>query len=693
MAYILNYYSNFTNRITENITVEIYRKDVSPPGGTAIELICTYLNKKFINGQGDRFDTIIASELTFGVFIPVSSSVEFDDIIVNQSDEWKVIVKNDSQIDFIGFLVPSECKAAFRDKPYDLEFTATDCLGYLKDVALTTIDDTSFELENKWFLIYYLIGALKKTLLDLDIWIYCNIYEASMPDRNANSQSDMFNKAMISYQTFMSNPTTFVSCWDAIEILLKQGFNLFQWNGKWVVMRCGEMQGVPGPQMWRTEYNWAGVILGATLQTDSPARVAKQKILHPINADQEILSRLANKSAKASFMYVPWPDLPKNSKFERGTLFEQGNVDASTTYKKYTIDNWFYGYTNPSSPSTFPPLGIQATSDLAYRYSTFDIYNVERSREIILERNGGAAGHRFLRPEPMPVNADDKIQVTLEFKSSQGGTGQKRYLLIALEGDSGTSYRLTHAGGAVPNDGIGVLVWEQTGAMRFLSKNYQSGENFNTYASFNLDVPPFPESGDCYVMMVNFDPAIGVSVFYKNFSISYRPYVAGGYQSVKGDYWFTEQNTNYRDIIDEEVSISDAETKVLKGTIFRPDGITPTTRTWHRFNVPENRAYKELVNIAQYNAFYRRMWEISGTFGGTMFHPSNNETIRYPLGFHQHFYFPDSSKLNGVTFQLVPPLEVDYVQGQIRANFVECRADGMNDGNQLGDTHEFKFIF
>ena len=192
------------------------------------------------------------------------------------------------------------------------------------------------------------------------------------------------------------------------------------------------------------------------------------------------------------------------------------------------------------------------------------------------------------------------------------------------------------------------------------------------------------------------DPPVGRRSHYKSFSVEYFPYIAGGLSTVDSDYWITEQTADYKDVVEDTVGISDSPIFVLKGAIYRSDGATLTTRSWHRLNIAENRDYKELLNLSRYGAAYRRTWEINGSFGGTMFHPASDQTIRLPLGFHKQFFFPNVSKLNGYYFQLVPPLTIDYKEGVIDANFVDClKVDSNDESVDLveGDSHQFKYVF
>lgn len=694
MAYHLTYEINFNNPVTEQIRIELYKKDVVP--NQVEQLKGTFAKKQTLAGDGDGGDTILTTEMTFGIWLTENSPTDWAEFIISFHDEWLVKLFADNQIEFIGYLTPSEGNASLLSTRYEVKLSATDNLGLLKKADLKKYDRIS-NFNASHFLIEYLCGALAQTGLQLNIRVYSNIYEGSMIDRNQSITADNFGQSKLDYRTFLTDPLKFKDSYTTLDFILDEGYNLQQFNGEWVIQRLGEMQHSPGPKIWYTLYGYDGVALGGGIEQNDPAIVDKQQTLHPKGGDMEINCNYAIKKAKHTYNYSPWPEIPLNNKFEYGAVFEQGVVAGSNpqlTYKKSIIDNWLYGVTNPTSSSTQPPNGMLPTSDQAYRYSTYDIFGTEQSREVVLERNGGIAGHRFLRAAKIPVDQSSRISIDFDYKISTSGNGQLRYVLIMLEPyDLTTSYRLTHVGGVVPDDGLGVLTWERTFAMRFMSKNYRAGEDFSQYNSFSFTTPPFPKSGNLYIVFVNFDPPVGRTAYYRNFNVEYLPFIAGGYVQAKGDYWTTEQNAAYLDDIDKAVYISDSEIQVLQGALYRANGTDLTTRSWHRFNVNETRGYKELINMGRYNMSYRRFWEITGTFGGIGYYPGNNQGIRLPLGFHKHFVFPGVPQVANCYFQLVPPLSIDYSNGDVKANFKESYTPGMGDGDQLGNLHEFKYIF
>jgi hypothetical protein len=696
MAYHLHHTVSFFNALNEQLSIELYKKDVVPDDVT--ELLATSFSVNYPTGNGDKFDTIISCEARMVLYLRESDPQTFADFIVTFADEWKMIAYNDGQIIFVGFLTPGEGRAEFQDKPYDISLTAVDGLGLLKGVLLTKPDSSKFAGVN--LIIDYLIAILGKTGLDLSLRLFSSIVEESMEDRTQNQQADTFNQTGLHARSFQKNPTEFYDCYTCLERILTQYFCIYQHFGMWVIVRIGELQESIGAKMWYTDYNASGTITNASQYLYDPAATGRDRTIHPVEVSQFIGSNFAVKSARYTYNYSVWPEIPTNNKFERGTVYEQGLLPDPNpnqlTYKKSTIEDWRYGVTNPTNGATRPVDGMLPTTDSHYRYSVYNRYGVEESREIVLERDSDPqVGHRFLMCEKIPVVKDSRINISIDFKTNQGGTGTRQYLLVMLEPITpGIGYKLDNAGGATPPDGIGVLVWENTSALQFLSKYYGTGEDASQYVTFNLEPPPLPISGNLYIIFMSYDAPMGRKVYYKNFSFEYYPSVAGSYAQVRGDYAQTSQNDRYKDAIDEEVFISDSTQKILQGTLYRENLEDLTTPTWRRLGVTETRHFKEIGELARFNNNYRRMWKIDGQYDGLKFSPAGNSSIIEPLSFHRQYAFPDSALLNGHYFVLVPPLNINYSEGRADMNFIEVLQSGANDGNDFGDNHiPIEYIF
>lgn len=701
MAYHLHHTVQFYNCLNEQLYIELYKKDVEPDEVT--ELLANSFSVQYPTGEGDKFDTIISCEAKLNFSLYPNDGLDFDDFIVTFADEWKLIAYDDEQVIFVGFLTPGEGRAEFQDKPYDISLSAVDGLGLLKGVPLTKDDDTNFTGVN--LIIDYVLAILNKTGLGLNLRLFSNIVEESMQDRTQNTQADTFNQTGLHARTFLKNPTTFYDCYTCLERLLAEYFCTYQWYGKWVILRCGELQDNVGAKIWHTEYSSAGAIVGVDQSLYNPAAVGRDRLVHPVEVSQFIGSNFAIKSAKYTYNYNVWPEIPANNKFERGTAiaFSSGlvfetdvNGDNTATqigtYQDYTIDDWTLGSFNGASPSDINSLpALNAPIDIAYKRISENFFNVEINREVIIEKSTGTA--QVLQSSDIPVRAGDRLRLSFDFKLSFQYNDQ---LTIAA-----VQVYIAPTGGGTKiwwRDGAGILNrWRQNGAAaEAIFVDYiDANDKTKVYKSISLESPPIPVDGTLYIQLCAvLDDNLPNMAFFKNFQFEYVPFVAGGYRQVSGDYAQTSQDDNYKDVIDEEVYISDSTKKVLQGSLYRENLTDLTTPTWHRYGVSESRHFKELGELARFNANYRRMWKIDGQFDGLKFSPADNSTIIEPLSFHRQFYFPDSTKLNGHYFVLVPPLSINYSEGRSDMNFIEVLQEGSDDGNSTGSNHiPIQYIF
>lgn len=706
MAYHLHHRIDFYNCLNEQILIELYKKDVTPDQVT--DLKANSFSVQYPSGDGDKFDTIITSEAKLSLTLYPQDGITFEDLIVTFPDEWKMIAYDDSQVIFVGFLMPGAGRADFQDKPYDLTLSAVDGIGLLKGTPLTKDDGTSFTNVN--LIIDYVLAILNKTDLNLNLRLFSNITESSMQDRTQNTQADTFNQTGLHARTFLKNATEFYDCYTCLERILGEYFAIYQHNGKWVILRIGELQTNVGAKVWYTEYNTSGTIVDAQQFLYDPAAVGRDRLIHPVEVSQFISSNFAIKSSKYTFNYNVWPELPTNNKFIRGTEYETGvatdDFDSDSdgdyaevvgTYFKYTIDNWEQGiidYFDLPHPAMVP------TTDKFWRETYVDVLGIEFENYIKSDSNNNDQDHAFwLRSEGVPVYRGDRVEISLskrftdDFSSSSGSVFTTAATVYIVSG-SGAYVLSNTASGLAANKAIWRAATANLGnSLRII---YAANQKTNTFASISALSEPIPVDGTLYIAFDSDGPtsSTGPHQYIKDFNFTYYPFIQGGYLPLKGDFAMTSQNANLKDIIDEEVYISDSPKKVFQGALYRANLTDLTTSTWHRYNVNEQRHFKELGELVRYNNNYRRMWRMEGQYDGLKFTPAGNPTIIEPLSFHRQFSFPDSPLLNGRYFVLVPPLSIDYSEGRADMNFMEVLEDGSNDGNNIGDTHiPIKYIF
>lgn len=88
----------------------------------------------------------------------------------------EIAVNDTANVIFKGWLSVSDLQQEFQPHPNVLVLTATDGLGFLKDIPLVDYNGDEFSDENK--IIEYIAGALRQTGLDLSIVAEMNIREA-----------------------------------------------------------------------------------------------------------------------------------------------------------------------------------------------------------------------------------------------------------------------------------------------------------------------------------------------------------------------------------------------------------------------------------------------------------------------------------------------------------------------------------
>lgn len=707
MAYELYYTAHFDNEESQLTEVFIYKKDAAPPDAVEDYELLECETSDQSEGQS-KFECIITRELLFTVFVTDDQSITWETFIASEHDEWKVEMLVDGQYYFQGFITPDEGNAPFQDKPYEVTFRATNGLTLLKGTALSDVNGDEFDADHA--LIEYIAGAAKKLGLDLPIRIYCGYFHLAMQNKGDSLDNDMFQQTDLNYRTFQKDPTTFVSCYDALKIILDKFCTVEYWNGMLLISCIAEKQYNPNPDgRYYVDYDSDGVVTGSGIDTDNHGRIGKQMDLYPINETQHIFSKFAIKSAKTKYPYKPWPELPKNNKFERGTQFDTGNQvdtydtddDGNTaeiigTYFLYDIPDWTTGSFSFSAPEYAAlPAFATANPDTVYRKTVKNQYGVELYREIYIEHDA-TSGERWLQSEGIPVRIGDKFSMGFDWRFENAISAiNPAVASIYIISNSGAKYSLRQDVGAandIPN-------WAEMSSpiIEHLYSEKMSPE-FTEFSGFTLSLdkfPPVPVEGTMYLVFVHAEfssPANKMII--RSFDFKYYPFIANGYQEVKGDYWFRTQSAVYPDVVDEEVGISDSPSKILQGALLFNNQLTDPA--WYRHGpvsdpnvLEEQRHFKELLNIGWFNHAYRRMYALSGDFNGLNWSPDNDSGNKRPVGFYAKYREVDMTSVRD--FVLVPPLKMDIATGRINANLIEV-FNSSSDGTQTG-TAEFKLIF
>jgi hypothetical protein len=671
MSYVDKYRVQWTNDLSQEIVILFSQKDGTDTGiqdYAAVEVKLSY------NGQEDKMFPIYGCSLSVKFDMRETDIDYWNDFVNADADEWKVSATMDGIPCFDGFVLQDEGQVPFQDKPYDAVITATDGIGLLRDIPLRYNATTNFDGHNS--IIRYIAFALQQTGLFLPILVFDNVYHRSFLNRDDDPKWDFFGQAYLEARTFLKDAVTFTDCYNALEIILKDTYRLSYSKGAWFIIRIPTIQ-YTAYSSYYTSYDYNGLNPVGHLYDQNYGTVGKNELIYPINENQLKSVRKGNKSTKTIFNYVQWPEIPKNNKFERGTLTGQGTAyddydldgDHDTTeilgtYKTYTIDDWNYGtYSGfPSQEAVLPTL--TGTTAKAYRRSVKNNFDVEVLREIILEEVPTGT-HGMLISEGIPVIKGDKIEIAFDYRTNRDASGTQQIAMIFIIPDGGgTKTVIESQNTSIMNP----YFWQTATAGSFISRFYEAGENVNQYVSINVDPPEIPISGKLYIGFIT--PGISGSLTYiKNVQVTYTPYVAGGYIAVKGDYWIQEQSKNFKDVSESEVFISDNTHKVLKGCLLDSAGV-PLTADWYRMGMSESLSYTQITNIGKFNLEYRRFQFIEGAWTGTLYAPVNYQENQQPISLHKAYRLVDIPGEDR-RFIITAPLEINLDTGENNCRFSE----------------------
>jgi hypothetical protein len=697
MAYVTQYKVAFTNENLQKIEILIQED-----GGSVVDIEeYAAVNVKLrTDGDEGKFTSIYGTSLEMEVDIR-DDQPNLDILDTAKDHEWRVVATIEDKPLFTGFILADDGGVPFQDLPYNKKIVATDGIGLLKEKDLVNLDEEEFDSHHS--LIEIIAACLKQTGTELPIRVYDNIFHRSFLTRDTNKKWDFVSQTYLEYRTFLKDATEFVSCHEALEIIFKDTFRLFQWHGQWVVARLGQMQYEPFVRYY-TLYDVNGENPVGYEDEQTFATVGKHELMYPHGEDQMRYVKKAVKTSELTYNYNVWPEIPKNNKFERGelvstgTAYDETDIDGDDdfsevigTVKRYAIDDWERGsfYLTDSPDFTMSPSAVAQ----ALTHRVYNVYDVEIAREVAIPGSTiGGFNVSGLKSEQIPViqgarikfGADKRFDANLSVSNSTNISGLAIVYIIPDGG--GTPWYLVNSYTDPSRDGK----WIQSTNRQTLNVQFGDSDT-RKYASLSVESQPIPCNGNLRIILLN-EGRDGHVNYFRNVEFEYFPMVAGGFQRVKGETdYFTQSQQNWPDKSTGEVFLSDNINKVFKGCLLNSSGI-PLTADFYRLGINETKRYLQLTNFYKFQLEQRRYWFIEGSFSGLMFNSNHDPDDHYPLGLHKQYLFADLDTPK--RFILGGPLEMDLIKGWVTARFYEVFVGTtvFFDGTRTG-TQEFKYIF
>lgn len=501
-------------------------------------------------------------------------------------NQYKVQIRMDSSdLDvFEGWLSISDLRQDFQPDPNVLVLTATDGLGFLKDVPLTDYYGNQFRGVHK--LSTYIAGCLRKTGLEKSLIAEMNVKESTQA---TNYLGHMYNTIYLDARTFMSSIDEYEDCFTVLEKILGEYCELSQQKNEWYIRAIDEFDAQDSIQI---RFNSAGEI-----QSQLPV-VAYDKLIGSnmslyqmgfMNDDASMSLQRPYKFVRHQYQFEQPQELPCNSNFERGdfiTNLPNETIDGVTyTAKKYEVDCWELLRGAPPIWNQYP------TSDLFIK-RLFDQFGREDSRYVCVKWPTAGLQAHVIKSKAIEMASGDSFEFSWDIAFEENtslGTGNILVASILLEGNDGTYWFLDDTSGVASNtlnfpaDPETQLQWFQSNSN--WSANYKlfyinvdtntiDNRQFRTISMSN--VAPAPVNGKLYLIFhwgndITFS---NVTLLLSNLRFTYRGLINGTYDAYTGLENKIEQAGDYKASRDEQVYISDGPKLAFKGCLQKVVGDT-----------------------------------------------------------------------------------------------------------------------
>lgn len=638
MPYLVQYQYSYKQKIrgtSETIQVTLFKNSSYAGSGTPVitQLVAgkPAFKVNVIDNDKNKFKAIRGKQATL-IFKP-QTGITASTFSTGPDDEWIVeaIVVSTGFVLFKGFLIMDDHQQSFLpvEHQYDIELTATDNLGTLKEINLT--DDSGNYIRGYKKPIEIIAQCLKKTGLNLEI-----IVRDTWMEESQTTFMTGLNFVYLQMKTFEKDIDEAVSCYDGLEIIFGWRLSVKQHNGQWWVENIDEKT---SNSAYLFRFDADGVYIDQPTPTAYIQQIGSAQAIKLINKDGLLSYTRPNKFTKLKFSY----DLPKeivdNMDFSRGAV--NGSITVPAGYVAYDLDDWIK---RQGTRPNFYTSGTTGTQSVYIQRKFENGY--EKERFIVMDKPSYSYSSEVVWIQPadtIPVGISDKFNISLDWAmfSNISGTGISYVGMYAiLLGDSGTNY-IFWGNGLHYN---GSRWWPLSTVsfpddrLAFYTEFTRNDINETEWQTMSGELEALPEDGEL-VLIIPFPEIPGVTKMkFANFQINYSPYINGSHQKYSGHSFKIEQTGNYKANIDETISVSDAPRKLFKGAMFKlVAGKYVLTQRWFAGGdllrqglippYPPDDIYLHpfgwLQVYAVWNQFNRRMIEITGSAKGMRLSTSN----------------------------------------------------------------------
>lgn len=495
-----------------------------------------------------------------------------------------------------------------------------------------------------------------------------------------------FYQHYLDVKTFEEDLGASENCYDVLSKILGYDCFITQYKECWWICRVEEYE---RGTFYITRFTPEGTIIDSYADTANLNKSIGFNQTHWFSQEQTTVSptRPIN-FAKLTYRFNFPSELLCNVDFSRGTIDDPTDTTADETITG-TPECWTL-YANHFDGSEWvdgtPQAG--ARGELVKRYE----YGYEKDRYLLVEHEdvSGDDEVHYFKSTPVDMRQGDKVNLTVDFRvQGVSGLTSLNPVQVTLVPHNGTDPWYWSM-----DDLSGVNEWVQRATPTtnpFSTTIRWQGTDSDQYHSVGGESLPLPADGLLYVRLAtNFN--IFAPYLFTNLRFDYTPFINGSYRKYSGRYEkVARSETGYLSSVDDEVFLSDAEIRLLKGALQFFDGTKyQLTRKWYDASKTALAYPTDLTTVkpfGNHQAF--AVWN-QYRLANTIFEFSiDGFGDDIPSLVHK-YEVKDISTLSVNRYYMMLAAEKDLMRCRITGKMEQCYHTV--DGKSYDDDHEFKYI-
>lgn len=477
-----------------------------------------------------------------------------------------------------GYLMQDDFQEEWQDTNHVLILRASEGLGLLRSVQLVNLDGS--ELIGKYTFFNLLQIA---TTGSAQGWgratVINDLYHTSMDDTSAVPP---IAQSYIDANTFALGDGLYEDKYTVIEKINKAwSQTLFQWYGRWYILRVEELYKPTSSNLNYKNYNIVGFPSQWTASSQRwDIEVGLNETIKPIEPNMLRFIKRPNKQDQIDYIFDYPSELFPNQNFQRGSI-----VQNTATLKSYNINYW----TNYSGSKAAPtPTGTQGL-----RVELYDSNGIQYENFIYVNSGGSET---WMESQELRVQQGDVLDISFEwfydFLSLQiGGLARNINWNVAQIFFRAGNLIVAHPYQALNEQGD----WKYIANFADVTAPYIRYKYPNMNGIFQEVAPfewttksiltdPIPYDGYIKILFPNNLSTVSNQPCIKNLSIKYQTTIKGiNTTAIAGIYDRFTKSEDIRSNFEEQIYMDDIQNYNAKGTIYAPNNTTLTTQNgWYR---------------------------------------------------------------------------------------------------------------